>query len=67
MSCVRDKLAIKKFKRRIKENFVTKEEGTVNEFVGCMIKRVNLRVYLHQTDLIKKKKEKFKEEQHTRI
>ena len=57
-----DKNAIKKFKKEIKEYFVTKEEGEVNEYVGCMIKKVNGGIYLHQTDLIKKIKEKFEEE-----
>ena len=60
--CVKDKLAIEKFKKEIKEYFVTKEEGAVNEYVGCMKKRVNGVVYLHQTDLIKRIEEKFEEE-----
>ena len=57
---VREKLAIKKFKKQIREYFVTKEEGTVNEYVGCMIKRVNGGVYLHQTDLIKTERRNLK-------
>ena len=52
MLCVGDKLAIEKFKEEKKECFVTKEEGAVNEYVGCMIKRENDGVYLHQTDSI---------------
>ena len=40
MLYIKNKLAIKKFKREIKEHFVTKKEGAVNEYVGCMIKRV---------------------------
>ena len=39
-----------------------KEESAVNEYMGCMIKRVNSEVYLYQTDLIKKLEEKFGEE-----
>ena len=60
--CVGEKLAIEKFKKEIKKYFVMKEEGAVNEYVGCIIKRVNGGVYLHQTDLIKKIKEKFEKE-----
>ena len=62
MLCVGDKLTIKKFKKEIKEHFVMKEEGAVNEHVGCMIKRVNSGFYFHQRNLIKKIVEKFEEE-----
>ena len=60
--CVGDILAIEKFKKEIKVYYFTKEEGAVNEYVGCMIKRVNSAVYFNQTDLIKKIEEKFEEE-----
>ena len=55
-------MAIEKFKKEIKEYSVTKEAGAVNEYVGCMIKRVNGGVYLHQTNLIQKIEEKFEED-----
>ena len=37
--CVWNKNAIEKFKRDIKKFFVTKEEGEVTEYVGCIIKK----------------------------
>ena len=47
--------AIEKFKKDIKEFFVTKEGGEVTEYVGCMIRKNQETIYLHQTDLIKNK------------
>ena len=37
--CVGNKNALKKFKKDIKMFFVTKEEGGMMEYVGCMIKK----------------------------
>ena len=54
MLCVGNAEAIKKFKKEIKNYFVTKEEGFAVEYVGCMIKKAKDRIYLHQSDLIKK-------------
>ena len=51
--CVEDKKALDTFKKEIKEHFVTKEEGKVENYVGCMIERINGRLLLHQSDLIK--------------
>ena len=52
--CVGNRNAIEKFKRDITIFFVTKEEGEVTENVGCMIKKNQDTINLHQTDLIKK-------------
>ena len=58
--CVGDKKALDTFKKEIKEYFVTKEEGKVKGYVGCMIKRFNGGILLHQSDLIKKIELQFK-------
>ena len=60
--CVGDKKALDTYKKEIKEHFVTKEEGKVDDYVGCMIKRINSRILLHQSDLIKKIKLQFEQE-----
>ena len=60
--CVGDKKALEAFKRKIKKYFVTKEEGKVEDYMGCMIKKINNRVLLHQSDLIKKIELQFKQE-----
>ena len=52
--CVGDKKALDTFKNKIKEHFVTKEEGKVEDYSGCMIKRTNSGILLHQSNLIKK-------------
>ena len=41
MLCVGDKEAIEAFKKEIKKYFVTKEEGKVQDYVGCIIKKIN--------------------------
>ena len=46
----------------IKKYFVTKEEGKVEDYVGCMIKRINGGILLHQSDLIKKIELPFEQE-----
>ena len=53
---------IEAFKKEIKKYFVTKEEGKVQDYVGCMRKKINGGVLLHQSDLIKKIKLQFKQE-----
>ena len=40
MHCVGDKKAINMCKKEIKKHFVMKDEGKVNDYVGCMIKRI---------------------------
>ena len=56
-----DEKAVQSFKLELKKYFNTKEEGEMTEYVGCMIKRFNDTIYLHQTDLIKKIDRKFGE------
>ena len=62
MLCVGDKKALDTFKKEIKEHFVTKEEGKVDDYMGCMIKRINGGILLHQSDLNKKIKLQFEQE-----
>ena len=45
--CVGNQTAIEKFKKDIKRHFITKEEGEVTEYVGCMIKKNKGTIYLH--------------------
>ena len=37
--CVGDKEALDAFKKEIKKYFVMKEEGEVEDYVGCMIRK----------------------------
>ena len=57
--CCGDKLAIEAFKREIREHFNTKEEGKMDEYVGCQVKRDDQNMWLHQTELIKKIEKHF--------
>ena len=57
-----DKKAIDIFKKEIKEHFVTKTEGKVDDYVGSMIKRINSGILLYQSDLIKKIELQFEQE-----
>lgn len=60
---VGDKIAIEKFKKEIKFFFSTKEEGTMDEFVGCKVMRTGeKRMLFYQDDLIKKIEMYFGEE-----
>ena len=59
---VGDKKALDTFKKEIKEYFVTKEEGRVEHYGQCMIKRINGGILLHQSDLIKKIELQFEQE-----
>ena len=60
--CVGDKKALHTFKTEIKKYFVTKEEGKVKDYVGCMMKKINSGIWLHQSDLIKKIELQFEQE-----
>ena len=60
--CVGDRKAIDAFKKEMKKYFVTKEEGKVEDYVGCMIKKINGGILLHQSDLIKKIELQFEQE-----
>ena len=55
-------MAIKKFKKEIKEYFNTKEEGAVNQYVGCMIKMREQWSLFTSEGLKKKIEEKYEEE-----
>ena len=59
--CIGNKKAIETFKKEIKKHFVTKE-GKIDDHVGCMIKRINGGILLHQSDLIKRIKLQFHSE-----
>ena len=48
--CVVNQDAFEKLKRNIKKFFVTKEEVEVTEYVGCMIRRNQDTICLHQID-----------------
>ena len=50
--CVGDTEALDTFKKEIKEHFITKEEGKVEDYVVCMIKTINGGILPHQCDLI---------------
>ena len=41
-------------KKEIKKYFVKKEEVFATKYVGCMIEKAKDRIYLHQSDIIKK-------------
>ena len=53
--CVGEKDALDQFKKELRTFFATKEEGTMDKYVGCQIKRINDDcMIMHQTDLLKK-------------
>ena len=60
--CVGDKKALDALKKEIEEYFVTKEEGKVDDYVVCMIKRINGGILIHQSNVIKKIELQFEQE-----
>ena len=53
--CAGHREALKQFKNELKTFFSTKEEGKLEEYVGCQIKRVNEKcIIMHQTELLNK-------------
>ena len=54
--------AIEEFKKEIKQFFKTKEEGPMNDYVGCLVKKVKDGLILHQSDLIGKLERAFDDE-----
>ena len=53
--CAGHKKALEVFKQELKNFFATKEEGELDEYVGCQIKRVNEKcMIMHQTELLNK-------------
>ena len=61
--CAGHKKALKVFKEELKNFFATKEEGKLDEYVGCQIKRINEKcIIMHQTELLNKMKKIFGED-----
>ena len=58
---VGDEKAVNDFKKQLAKYFNTKEEGRMTEYVGCMVKRHDGGLDLHQSHLIKKIERKFGE------
>ena len=53
--CAGHKEALHLFKQELKTYFATKEEGKLEEYVGCQIKKINEKcIIMHQTELLKK-------------
>ena len=53
--CAGHKEALKLFKEELKTFFATKEEGKLEEYVGCQIKKINEKcIIMHQTELLNK-------------
>ena len=53
--CAGHKEALTLFKQELKTYFATKEEGKLEEYVGCQIKKINEKcIIMHQTELLKK-------------
>ena len=59
---VGDKKVLDTFKKEIKKYFVTKEDSKVEDDMGCMIKKINGGILLHQSNLINKIKLQFEQE-----
>ena len=61
--CAGEKEAIIFFKKELRKFFATKEEGTMDEYVGCQVKKVNEKcIVMHQSELIRKMERIFKED-----
>ena len=59
--CAGDKITLDNFKGELRNFFATKEEGTMDEYVGCQIKRIHKNcIIIHQADLLKKLERIFK-------
>ena len=54
MLVVGDKLAVEAFKREIRKFFNTKEEGTLDKYVGCKVTRKGNRLHMFQPDIMYK-------------
>ena len=53
--CARHKEALDSFKKELKNHFSMKEEGKLEEYVGCQIKKLNDHcIIMHQTELLRK-------------
>ena len=61
--CTGDKRSLDVFKGELRTFFATKEEGTMDEYVGCQIKRVNKKcIIIHQSDQLNKLRRIFEED-----
>lgn len=61
--CVRDAGAVDTFKKEVRAHFDTKEEGQMNEYVGCKVKRESdNELIMYQDDLLVKIDKHFGEE-----
>ena len=57
--CCGDALAIEEFKKDLKKHFNTKEEGEMEEYVGCQVFRKGDMIWMYQEELIKKLEKYF--------
>ena len=61
--CAGEKESITLFKKELRKFFATKEEGIMDEYVGCQVKKINEKcVVMHQSELIGKMERIFKED-----
>ena len=61
--CIGTRKAIDQFKKELKEFFSTKDEGKMEEYVGCsVIRKGNGKLIMHQPHLLRKIKREFGEE-----
>ena len=59
MLVVGDKVAVENFKQEIKKHFNTKEEGTLDKYVGCKVIRKGNELHMFQPDIMYKLKKEF--------
>ena len=59
MLVVGDKPAVNDFKQELKKYFNTKEEGTLDEYVGCKVIRKDGELHMHQPDIMYKLDKEF--------
>ena len=59
MLVVGDKTAVEDFKQEIKKHFNTKEEGTLDEYVGCKVVRKGDELHMFQPDIMYKLEKEF--------
>ena len=59
MLVVGDKLAVEAFKKEIKKFFNTKEEGTLDKYVGCKVTWKGNELHMFQPDIMYKLEKEF--------
>ena len=62
MLVVGDKIAVEFFKREIKRFFNTKEEGTLDKYVGCKVIWKGDELHMYQPDIMYKLKKEFRDD-----